>query len=49
MLADPLHMGLPYGDIADDLAFKVAAKLSSRKAHDFLGAKAQRAVAKSLS
>jgi len=31
-------------DIADDFAFKVGADCSSKKAHDFLGAKAQCAV-----
>ena len=33
-------------DIADDFAFEVGPDLSSKKAHDFLGAEAQRAMAK---
>ena len=31
-------------DVADNFAFEVGADLSSKKAHDFLGAKAQCAV-----
>src|SRR5436309_13896360 len=39
------HAAGPTGEIRDDLAFKIAAQLSSKKVHDFLGAKAQGAVA----
>src|SRR5437870_12585356 len=39
------HAAGPTGEIRDDLAFKIAAQLSSKKGHDFLGAKAQGAVA----
>src|SRR5213593_232899 len=39
------HAAGPTGEIRDDLAFKIAAQFSSKKVHDFLGAKAQGAVA----
>jgi len=34
------------GEIRDNLAFEIAAQFASKKGHDFLGAKAQCAVAK---
>src|SRR3989442_9284404 len=39
------HAAGEVGEIGDDLSFEIAAQLASKKGHDFLGAKAQCAMA----